>query len=89
MVLDIMVIKKGFLIALDVLRNVCNDAKVEHDGLLGLMSHQEVAKHEIWFKAKMHVNNNCFSNTKEWLAKHKINRVMVLMMGLNQVMGQT
>lgn len=39
MVLDIMGINKGFLIALDVLRKVCNEAKVAHDGLLGLMPH--------------------------------------------------
>lgn len=54
--------------ALGELIVVCDEAKNMPENLLGLLPCDEKEKHEIWFKAKMLSNNECFANAKGWIS---------------------
>lgn len=54
--------------ALRCLVENCNDAKCIHEALLSLLPVDEKERHDIWFKAKMIVNNDFISATKVLLS---------------------
>ena len=57
--------------ALDVLVELCNEAKCMHENLLGVVPSDEQVKQDIWFQAKMLSYNDCIANAEQWVAEHK------------------
>lgn len=47
---------------------LCNDTKGVHESVMSMLPDTEQEKHDVWFKAKMIVNDDCISKVQLWLA---------------------